>query len=394
MVQDHRPPALERATAAFASQFGGLPKWAAFAPGRVNLIGEHTDYNQGFVLPIAIDRVCAAVAAPAADASVSRIHAADLGEMAELDLRAAIQVRAPNQANGIERGSWLSYIAGVLAGFQRSHALPNLDIALASSVPVGSGLSSSAAVSVSTATLLEQVLGVSFEPTAKALLCQSAEHDFAGVPCGIMDPLVSTLGRSGHALLIDCRDNQVLQIPIPPDLSIIVGNTNIRHALAGGEYAKRRAACSAAAAKLGVRSLRDARIEMLSNPLLTDEERRCARHVITEIARTLSAAAALRASDMPAMGHLMAQSHGSLRDDYRVSCRELDILVDVACGCPGVVGARMTGGGFGGCAVVLAKSPAAAAIIPMISRGYRTACGRDATVFITTASDGVRPAAC
>ncbi len=362
----HIAPVLARAGAAFRTRFGRGHQWAAAAPGRVNLIGEHTDYNGGFVLPIAIDRVCVAVGAMAADTAVSHVYTADLDRLGTLDMRAPLRAGGP----GIERGTWLSYVAGVIAQFQRDAAapLPNLDIAIASSVPVGSGLSSSAAIEVATATLLEQALSLPLAPKAKALLCQRAEHELAGVPCGIMDQFISTMGRQGHALLIDCRSEETALVPIPADAAVVLLDSGVRHALAGGEYAGRRATCAAAAAKLGVPQLRDASIRALSagEGLLTPEEHRRARHVITENARTLAAAEALRRGDLPTVGQLMRESHASLRDDYEVSCPELDSIADVLCGIQGVYGARMTGGGFGGHAVALCQRRAVQRLLSAI----------------------------
>lgn len=384
-----------RAIAEFSAAFGREPVWGASAPGRVNLIGEHTDYNEGFVLPIAIDRVCVAVAGPAADARRSRVLAADLGRTAEVDLARPLEV---GEGSGqVAAGSWLSYIAGVAAQFQRLQgwgALPNLDIAIASSVPLGGGLSSSAAVEVATATLLEQVAGVSLEPRAKALLCQRAEHEFAGVPCGIMDQFVSVMGRTGHAILIDCRSQDATPIPMPAAerVSVVVINSNVRHALAGGEYAARRMACESAAAVLGVTALRDVDLDRLegARDRLSEIEYRRARHVVTENSRTLAAADALRAGDLEQMGRLMRESHESLRADYEVSCPELDTLVEVASTIPGVFGARMTGGGFGGCVVAIAEPSSAAALQERVGPEYEMRHGREAIFFVTAAGEGSR----
>jgi galactokinase len=389
----HIPPVLARAREAFTARFGREPTHAAAAPGRVNLIGEHTDYTGGFVLPMAIDRVCVAVGAMAADPAVSRVFAADVGRAGSFDARAPIRLKgADRRGPGIERGSWLSYVAGVVAGMQRlgDGAIPNLDIAITSSVPLGSGLSSSASLEVSAATLLESVTGRTVEPRAKALLCQHAEHEFAGVPCGIMDQFTSVLGREGHALLIDCRSLEATPVPMPgPDRAVIlVMNTGVHHALASGEYAKRRAACAQAEARLGV-SLRAATLARIQaefregDPLLP-----IAHHVVTENARTLAAAAALRAGDLASLGALMNASHDSLRDDYRVSCEELDTLVDTARAVPGVYGARMTGGGFGGCAIALAGPAAAAEIGRAIPATYLRQHGHEASLFTVVPADG------
>lgn len=333
---------LRRASAAFRANYEREPTHAAVAPGRVNLIGEHTDYNHGFVLPIAIDRVCVAVGGMR-DRGPRRAHAVNFGETQEI----------PIEREAVRRGSWIAYVAGVVAGFAERRGLPAFDLALATSVPIGAGLSSSASLEVAVATLIENMTGAAIGPIDKARLCQRAEHEWAGVPCGIMDQLVSVLGREGHALLIDCRTLDVTHVPMPADAAVVVADTGVRHELAAGEYAKRRAACSSAAAKLGIASLREATSGMADDPCLEDEERRCVRHVTTENERVLRAVEAMRAGDLPVLGRLMNDSHESLRRDYRVSCAELDALVGAARSVEGVLGARMTGGGFGGCAVVL-----------------------------------------
>jgi galactokinase len=387
-----------RARSAFRGAFGSEPRWGAAAPGRVNLIGEHTDYNDGFVLPMAIDRVCVAVGGPAADPHESRILAVDLGETVSIDLSRPLEV-GPG-AGQIEQGSWPAYIAGVAARFQRllGGSLANLDIAVASSVPVGGGLSSSAAIEVATSTLLEQATGITLEPKAKALLCQRAEHEFAGVPCGIMDQFVSVMGREGHALLIDCRSQVVEHIPMPrPEhIVVLILNSNVRHSLAAGEYAKRKAECQAAVRALGIASLRDAdeAVVVQARAHLSDVEFRRARHVVSENARTVAAAVALRGGDLAGLGRLMIESHRSLRDDYEVSCAELDTLVELAEGTEGVFGARMTGGGFGGCVVALVSAPRAGRIAEEVGRGYRARHGRDLTATQANASAGAAAVAC
>lgn len=383
---------LRRARDAFRAAFERESSIAAAAPGRVNLIGEHTDYNDGFVLPVAIDRWTVVVGAPASDPAVSRVVGVDLRQTHELDLRGTLR------AEEHRHGHWASYVAGVAAGVQsllgaRSESpTPNLDLAVAGSVPIGSGLASSASLEVAVATLLEAAWGVTMSPREKALLCQRAEHEFAGVPCGLMDQFVSAMGRRDHALLIDCRAGEATAIPLPPPdrLAIVIANTNVHHALATGEYAARRSTCAGAARKLSVSSLRDATIAMVESRrgTLTPDELRAARHVVTENTRTLAAAEALREGDLGAMGQLMAASHASLRDDYHVSCPELDTLVDLAADTPGVWGARMTGGGFGGCAVVLCRPESVAPLTSALASGYRERHRRECSVFATTAVDG------
>ena len=397
---------LERARGAFRAAFEREPTWAAAAPGRVNLIGEHTDYNDGFVLPMAIDLWTVALAAPSSGA-VSRIVAADLRERAELPLS------RPIDPSTCPPGEWASYVAGVAshlppgagpfqpgAGPFQAPSGPDgarpgeIDLLIASSVPVGSGLASSAALETAVCVLLEQAWGVTMSPRDRAALCRRAEHEFAGVPCGLMDQFISSCARGGTAMLLDCRSGEAQPIPMPhPSRArVVVADTGVRHALANGEYAARRSVCAAAAGKLGAAALRDVSPEMVEarRGSLTPEELRAARHVTTENARTLAAAEALRAGDLAALGRLMAASHASLRDDFRVSSPELDTLVELAGRVPGVIGARMTGGGFGGCAVILCSSEAVAPLARELTAGYRARHGRDCAAFTTDAAGGAR----
>lgn len=284
----------------------------------------------------------------------------------------------------------MSYVAGVVAGYEARRPLPAFDLALATSVPIGAGLSSSASLEVAVATLIESMTSTALDPLDKARLCQRAEHEWAGVPCGIMDQLVSVLGREGHALLIDCRSLDVTHVPMPPDAAVVVADTGVRHELAAGEYAKRRAACASAAAKLGLASLRDASPGMADDPRLGDEERRCVRHVTTENGRVIAAVEAMRKGDLPRLGRLMNESHESLRRDYRVSCAELDALVEAARGVEGVFGARMTGGGFGGCAIAWCRHDAMDDISRRLTARYQERFGRACAVFHSAPSAGAR----
>jgi galactokinase len=287
-------------------------------------------------------------------------------------------------------GHWSNYVAGVIAGFAaRSIQVPGFQAAIHSMVPIGGGLSSSAAIEVATATLLEAMTGTTLDPADKALLCQKAEHEFAGVPCGFMDQFASTLGRADHLMLLDCRSQQIEYIPFTdPKVTVLIANTKVKHALAGGEYAERRRQCESGARALGVSSLRDVTREQLEdwqNPLDAIEYRR-ARHVVTEINRTVEAAAAVKANDWPTAGRLMYESHESLRDDYEVSCDELDLLVELArnIGSPGgVIGSRMTGAGFGGCTVSLVETAKLEAIARTLDEDYRAQTGIEPD-FLTT----------
>jgi galactokinase len=354
----------------FTRTYGRPPRWLAAAPGRVNLIGEHIDYNDGFVLPMAIERYTVIAAAPAANgANQIQLRSTAGNGAISLDLNQPVRP-AP-------KGSWSNYPAGVIAGFlARGAKLAGFDALIHSSVPVGSGLSSSAALEVSTATLLESMTGWKLDPADKALLCQKAEHEYAGMPCGIMDQFISVMGRENHLLLLDCRSRKPELVPMTdPAMALLIINTNVKHELTGGEYAKRRAQCEQAAQTLGVASLRDAPADLLERArgLMDGTVFRRARHVVSEIERTLHAAEGVRASNWPTVGQLMYASHKSLRDDYEVSCPELDAVVDVAQSIGpkgGVIGCRMTGGGFGGCAVALVRADNVADISARVAAEY------------------------
>jgi galactokinase len=373
----------------FARAYGRAPQWIAAAPGRVNVIGEHTDYNDGFVLPMAIELYTIIAAAPSAGgAAQARFRSTgNHGEPATVDLAKPLKP--------FPKGAWANYPAGVLAGFVARGISPGgFDALIHSTVPSGGGLSSSAALEVATATLLETMTGKTLDPVEKALLCQQAEHQYAGVPCGIMDQFISVMGRKDHLLLLDCRSRQPQLIPMSdPSVSLLVTNTNVKHELGSGQYAKRRAQCEAAAKILGVASLRDATAAALqkAKSRMDDVVFRRARHVITEIERTPLAARRLEASDWSAAGQLMYDSHASLRDDYEVSCAELDAVVEIAKGIGergGVYGCRMTGGGFGGCAVALVKTGAVAAVSKKIGADYKRKTGIEATMFVTRPASG------
>jgi galactokinase len=377
--------------AEFQNKYGRPPRWIVAAPGRVNIIGEHTDYNDGFVLPMAIERYAIMAAdVPASAMASARSHVSFFD--VHFDENATIEISAP-VTKGLPK--WSNYIRGVLAGFQnRGQKIPALDVAFMSTVPLGGGLSSSAALEVCTATLIEAATGKTIDPVEKALLAQTAEHEFAGVPCGIMDQFISALGREGHLLLLDCRTRETELVPMN-DLSVelLIVNTNVKHELGSGEYAKRRAECEAAAIILGVNSLRDATAGQLGNAKnkMSEIVFRRARHVIGEIERTVRASKDIRASNWTNAGELMYASHASLRDDYEVSCPELDAVVEIAeeIGVTGgVYGCRMTGGGFGGCAVALVKAGDVDAITKKIAAHYKTKTGIEATIFSSRPAAG------
>ncbi len=372
--------------AEFQTHYGRAPRWIVAAPGRVNVIGEHTDYNDGFVLPMAIERYAIMAADNSATTGKISIYDAAFKENATIDISAPVTKGSPK---------WSNYIRGVLCGFKnRGVTIPALDVAFMSTVPLGGGLSSSAALEVCTATLIEAATGKNIDPIEKALLAQKAEHDFAGVPCGIMDQFISALGREGHLLLLDCRTRKTELVPMSdPSVALLVINTNVKHELSGGEYAERRAQCEEAARNLGVKSLRDVTPDQLEKGKgkLSEVVYRRARHVIGEIERTVHAAEGIRASSWPSVGNLMYASHASLRDDYEVSCKELDDIVEIAEDIGykgGVYGCRMTGGGFGGCCVALVKADCVDAITKKIAADYKIKTGIEAAIFASRPAAG------
>ena len=376
----------DHVAAEFQKTYGRPPRWIVAAPGRVNVIGEHTDYNDGFVLPMAIERYAVMAADTASAPGKISVYDAHFKESATIDVSAPVTKGQPK---------WSNYIRGVLAGFQhRGVKIPALDVAFMSTVPLGGGLSSSAALEVCTATLLEAATGKTIDPIEKALLTQKAEHDFAGVPCGIMDQFISALGREGHLLLLDCRTRQTELVPMSdPSIALLVINTNVKHELGSGEYARRRAECEQAAKIIGVASLRDATAAQLEKAKgkMSEVVYRRARHVLGEIERTLHAAEGIRHSNWTSVGNLMYASHAALRDDYEVSCKELDVVVEIAEEIGfrgGVYGCRMTGGGFGGCCVALVRADGVDAITKKIAADYQAKTGIAAAIFASRPAAG------
>jgi len=378
---------LRQLHAAFVTRFGAPPAFVVRAPGRVNLIGEHTDYNEGFVLPIAIDRATFVAARARAD-RVIRVHSAqfDAGDQFSID-----QIeRNPAQP-------WSNYVRGVVkAMLSRDLPLRGADLLIDSQVPLGAGLSSSAALEVAVAYALQLLNDLDLLGEELALLAQGAEQSFVGMQCGIMDQFMAALGRAGHALLLDCRDLSYRPIPIPPQARVVVCDSGVRHDLVGSEYNERRAVCEQAVRLLRARlprisALRDvtpAHLEANAD-LLPPVVHRRARHVVSEIERTLAAAAALERGDLPRFGALMDASHASLRDDYEVSIPELDALVEIARGLPGCYGSRLTGGGFGGSTVSLVAEGAVEGFMADLVAGYRRRLGREAQALVCTPSEGV-----
>ncbi|MEM8944656.1 MAG: galactokinase [Planctomycetota bacterium] len=372
--------------AAFQDRFGRPATSVVAAPGRVNIIGEHTDYNDGFVLPMAIDRYTV-FAADQTDGEVARVYSSLVEEQQEIPLTAGDVASLP---------AWTRYIRGTFDAYREEEGIitPAFEAVVNSNVPLGGGLSSSAALEVATATLIECLAGKSVSRERKGLLCQIAEHRGAGMPCGIMDQFSSVLCQAGHLMLLDCRSQATKMVPMTdPNVRVLIINTNVKHELTGGEYAERRQQCEAASEALGVNSLRDASMSMLDGKKASLEEvlYRRARHVIGEIDRTTAAADAISASRWDEVGNLMYASHNSLRDDYEVSCPELDVLVAAAAELganKGVIGSRMTGGGFGGCTVSLVQAEAAEAIATQICNVYHQRTGIEATAFATPPAQG------
>jgi len=365
---------------AFEQRFLAPPAYVVRAPGRVNLMGEHTDYNDGFVLPMAIDRATWIALRPRAARHVE-LHSLDYEETATFDLAA------------LHRGSagWSEYAKGVAWALQEDGSfLEGWEGVTKCDVPMGAGLSSSAAFELAIARAFFAVGHLPWETAKMALLCQKAENQWVGVNCGIMDQMISAVGQAGHAVLIDCRDLSTRAVPLPAGTVVVVMDTATRRGLVESAYNERREQCEAAARHFGVRSLRDVTMEtFLGNPPPPGSpEFRRARHIISEIARTTAAAEAMDRNDGVALGRLMSACHESLRDDFEVSSPQLDTMASLAWELPGCLGARMTGAGFGGCAVALVTTASAAGFIEAIRHRYDVATGLHSKIYLCEASNG------
>jgi galactokinase len=370
----------------FKMVFGASPDVTVRAPGRVNLIGEHTDYNDGFVLPAAIDRFIEFAGRRRADRTV-RVHSTDFQDSAEFSL------------DDIQKDSehrWSNYLRGVSKFLEADgHRLAGAEIVFGGNVPRESGLSSSAAVEVGAATFWQRLMSFHLDPVYVVKIARRAENEFVGVPCGIMDQFISALGHKDHALFLDCRDLNYRHVPLRGDVKIVVCNSGVKRALAQSEYEVRLKQCRQSVAQLrtkglAVNSLRDVEPVDLETgrDVLSETLLRRARHVVTENQRTREAVQVLEAGDVERFGELMNASHVSLRDDYEVSCRELDTLVELAWKQPGTLGARMTGAGFGGCTVNLVRAGAAEAFARAVAQGYQQALGLKAEIYVCQASNG------
>jgi galactokinase len=366
-------------------RFGTAPE-LFIAPGRVNLIGEHTDYADGFVMPAAIDFATIAAISPHRDKEAV-IYSKNFLE----------EIKRPLDEIGTQGAHhWSDYPLGVLAILQQEGiAVPGFDLTLYGDVPPGAGLSSSASIEVASMLAMLHLAGKSLPLEKVALLCQRAENNYVGTPCGIMDQFVSCCGAADHALLLDCRSLEYRLAPIPKYLSLVICNTMVKHSHAGGEYITRRAEVEEGTAILrrhrpDVRLLRDATVEDLEewgHEMPPNVLKRC-RHIITENTRTVAAADALEANNLPLLGRLMAEAHASYRDDFEASCKEADIMVELAWKQPGCVGARLTGGGFGGCTVNLVESAHAKQFAATMAEGYEKATGIHPEIYLSHASAG------
>lgn len=370
---------------AFATHFGSTPNVWVQAPGRVNLIGEHTDYNDGFVLPCAIDFLTLIGAKARTDMLVRVVAVDQGGAVDEFALDAPIEACVDND--------WANYVRGMINELQSAgYALSGADLAVAGNVPQGAGLSSSASLEVAVGQVFKALQGLDdLHPAKLALLAQRAENDFVGCRCGIMDQMISASGQPGHAMLLDCRSLETTAVPMPENLAVLIVNSNVRRGLVDSEYNQRRKQCEDAAWHFGVKALRDVSSAQLAqgavglDPLVW----RRARHVVTENERTLDAAKALASGDLEKMGVLMAASHASMRDDFQITTPGIDRLVEIIASVIGKTGGvRMTGGGFGGCVVALTTPELAQKAIEKVAELYRSPEGLPGTAFLCKASSG------
>jgi galactokinase len=363
----------------FKTQFGGEPIFLVRAPGRVNLIGEHTDYNDGFVLPMAIDRAAWIALRPRDDRRV-QVYSLDYEVMAEFRL------------DDLRKGKgWVEYIKGVANELKATGLqIEGWEGVLGGDVPNGAGLSSSAAVEMAAARSFAQVSGFAWEPAHMAQIGQRAENRWVGVNCGIMDQMVSAAAQAGHALFLDCRSLEYEHVPLPGGVAVVVMDTSTRRGLVDSAYNERRAQCEAAAKFFGVPALRDVSLEEFhaKSGGLEKTVMRRARHILTENQRVLDAVAAMRAGDVGKLGRLFNESHASLRDDFEVTNTALNQIVEAAQAYPACFGARMTGAGFGGCAVALVEAGKAGDFVPAVEEGYRQRSGLEAQMYVCEASEG------
>jgi len=365
----------------FVQIFKGQPDLIVRAPGRVNLIGEHTDYNDGFVLPMAIDYDIR-IAARARSDRIVHLYSADFDQRDTFSL---------DDIRHAKDKSWANYVRGVADVLQREgYTLRGMEATIAGNVPRAAGLSSSAAIEMASITAFRLLNSLDLDPVRAALLGQRAENEFVGMRCGIMDQFIASLGKADHALLIDCRSLEYRLVPLPANVRIVVTDSAIRRGLVDSAYNERRAQCEEGARLLGVKALRDVSIETFEareKELPALIARRC-RHVVTENQRTLDSVEAIQRGDLATFGQLMNKSHASMRDWFEITTPEIDALVEIQQNAPGCLGARMTGGGFGGCTVALVKEEAVPSIIETIRTGYPARTGRTPQIYVCRATDG------
>ena len=383
----------------FQEKYGTEPKILVAAPGRVNLIGEHNDYNGGFVFPMGIERWTVIAATPTG-AEKATIWTNNSG--AQYFPRVGAEFAVSGEILPADKVEWTSYVQGAIAcSIEKGAKVGGFNAVINSNVPLGGGLSSSASLEVAVATLMEELSGHKLGATEKPLLCQKAEHVFAKMACGIMDQFVCSLAQKDCAMLLDCRSQEFEAVPMTdPAVSALIANSNVKHALSGSEYPERRASCEKVAKLLGRELLREVSMDELiasKDKILAEEggERlfKRARHAIGEDVRTLKAKDALVAGDWTTFGELMYASHASLRDDYEVSCPEIDALVEIAREigeAGGVYGSRITGGGFGGCTVSLVRTDKAESVAERLGSEYAKRVGKEATIFVTRPTQGAR----
>ncbi|MFQ5707979.1 MAG: galactokinase [bacterium] len=387
MTQSQEKSLVAESRALFQQAFQQPARVCVTAPGRVNLMGGHVDYNEGFVLPAAIDKSIAVCASPRDDRQLAMVSA---------DYRDQIQVPLSALAFSKEH-FWSNYVQGVAFFLQQQgHPLRGANLLIKGNIPPGAGLSSSAALEVAAGYAFKALNHLSISELEMVKLCRKVENDFVGVQCGIMDQLISAVGKKNHALLLDCRSLDYEYIPVPRHASLLICDTGLKRELAGSEYNRRRQACQATVDRLskvlpGIRTLRDVTPGQLEAHahLLDETLRKRSRHVVTEVQRTKESAALLRKGDLAAFGSLMFQSHLSLKNDYEVSCPELDTIVDLCAQCDGVYGARLTGAGFGGSVVCLAQDDCCPRVLDRLSNQYGRLTHRSVTLCICNIASGV-----
>lgn len=369
----------QRVSEVFQERFGQRPTYMVRAPGRVNLIGEHTDYNDGFVLPMAIDRAAWIALRPRDDRQV-KVYALDYGDQEDFSLDGAGRTN-----------NWADYLVGVAWALQiEGYELAGWDGVLGGDVPNGAGLSSSAAVELATARAFAAISGFNWQPVRMAQIGQKAENNWVGVKCGIMDQMASAAAQEDHALFLDCRSLEHQHVPLPEGVAVVVMDTSTRRGLVDSAYNERRAQCEQAASFFGVPALRDVSLDEFNAKCanLDDVVMRRARHIVTENQRVLETVAAMRAGDVLKAGRLFNESHASLRDDFEVTNEALNQMVNCAQAHSVCYGARMTGAGFGGCAVALVKREQVEAFVEATGKAYRAVSGLDAVIYVCSAAQG------